>query len=115
MIGYITKGYGISIHKRDCPNVIAGMKSKEFFSRWVHAEWNKAEVSASSGKLFEAVVQIYAENSISLIADISTALANMKVAITQINTKPCSDSNVIVNLSVGCKDTDHYNSIVFAP
>lgn len=112
VIGYITKGYGISIHKRDCPNVIAGMKSKEFFSRWVHAEWNKAEVSASSGKLFEAVVQIYAENSISLIADISTALANMKVAITQINTKPCSDSNVIVNLSVGCKDTDHYNSIV---
>ena len=112
VIGYITKGYGISIHKRDCPNVIAGMKSNEFFNRWVHAEWDKAEIKSSSGKLFEAVVQIYAENSMSLIADISSALASMRVAITQLNTKICSDSDVLINISVGCKDTEHYNSIV---
>lgn len=112
IIGYITKGYGISVHKRDCPNVINGMKSEEFFSRWVHAEWNKAEMAVSQSKLFEAVVQIYAENSVSLIADISTALANMRVSITQLNTKICSDTNILINISVGCKDTDHYNSIV---
>ena len=63
------------------------MKSNEFFNRWVHAEWDKAEIKSSSGKLFEAVVQIYAENSMSLIADISSALASMRVAITQLNTK----------------------------
>ena len=112
VIGYITKGYGISIHKRDCPNVINGMKSEEFFSRWVHAEWNKSAISASQHKLFEAVVQIYAENSMNLIADITTALANMKVSITAINTKICSEANILVNISLGCKDTDHYNSIV---
>ena len=36
----------------------------------------------------------------------------MRVAITQLNTKICSDSDVLINISVGCKDTEHYNSIV---
>jgi len=112
IIGYITKGYGISIHKRDCPNVINGMKTEEFFSRWVSADWNKGDVGSQQAKLFEAGIQIYAENSMNLIADVSAALANMKVSITSLNTKICSDSNIIVNISIGCKDTDHYNSIV---
>lgn len=113
VIGFITKGYGISIHKRDCPNVISGMKKKENISRWVRAEWNNAEIFSRRGeKLFEAVIQLYAENSISLIADISMALANMRVAITSLNTKICSDGNVLINISVGCKDVEHYKSIV---
>ena len=69
-------------------------------------------VEPRGGKLFEAVLQVYAENSISLIADISTALANMRVSITSLNTKICSDGNMLINISVGCKDVDHYNSIV---
>lgn len=112
VIGFITKGYGISIHKRDCPNVINGMKHKDNFSRWVRAEWNDTEVFSRRGKLFEAVIQIYAENSISLIADISMALANMRVAINQLSTKVCSDQNVLINISIGCKDVEHYKSIV---
>lgn len=112
VIGFITKGYGISIHKRDCPNVINGMKHKDNFSRWVRAEWNDTEVFSRRGKLFEAVIQIYAENSISLIADISMALANMRVSINQLSTKVCSDQNVLINISIGCKDVDHYKSIV---
>lgn len=112
VIGYITKGYGISIHKRDCPNVIEGMKSPEFFNRWIHAEWDNEEVGERSRKTFEAMIQIFAENRISLIADISMALADMKVSIIQINTKKNTDDDVIINLTVGCKDIDHYNSIV---
>ena len=112
VIGFITKGYGISIHKRDCPNVISGMKQAENFSRWVKAEWNEAEVFAHRSKLFEAVIQIYAENSISLIADISSALASLRVSIYNFNTKLCSDGNMLINVSIGCKDVDHYDSIV---
>lgn len=112
VIGYITKGYGISIHKRDCPNVLEGMKSPEFFKRWVRAEWDAAEIKSSQSKLFEAVIRIYADNSVALIADISVALAQMKVSLTKLTTKNGSDGDIIVDISVGCKDTDHYNSIV---
>ncbi len=112
VIGYITKGYGISIHKRDCPNVVNGMKSPEFFNRWIHAEWDITEVGEKSHQTFEAMVQIFAENSLSLIADITMALTEMKVSILQINTKKRTEEDIIINLTVACKNVDHYNSIV---
>jgi len=112
VIGFVTKGYGISIHKKDCPNVVNGMKNLDNAERWVHAEWDVQAIGEKSRQTFEAMVQIFAENSISLIADITTALADMKVAILQINTKKRTDTDIIINLTVGCKDIDHYNSIV---
>ncbi len=111
VIGFITKGYGVSIHKRDCPNVVQGMQKEEFFQRWISAEWDESHTKSSTG-VYEAILQIKAEDRISMLADISSALADMKVSITQINTKMTSDSDVIFNLGIACKNTDHYESIV---
>jgi GTP pyrophosphokinase len=112
IIGFITKGYGVSIHKRDCPNVTTGMKSEEFFHRWIHADWDLADIKRMKDSSYEAVVQIFAEDNISLIANVTMALADMKVSITQINTRKHNDTDVIINLKFACKDTNHYNSVV---
>lgn len=112
IIGFITKGYGISVHKRDCPNVLNGMKQSDSFSRWIRVDWDIDSLDIKSKKTFEAMIQIYAENSMSLIADITMCLADMKVSILQINTKKRTESDIIINLTVACKDIEHYNSIV---
>ncbi len=111
VIGFITKGYGVSIHKRDCPNVIQGMQKEEFFQRWISAEWDESHAK-SNVSVYEAILQIHAEDRISLLADVSSALADMKVSITQINTKAKTESDVILNLGIACKNIDHYDSIV---
>jgi len=114
VIGFITKGYGISIHKRDCPNVLNGMKNDEISNRYVRAEWDTDTVkgNALNKTLFEAMIQIYAENDIMLLANITTALADMKVSLLSINTKKRTDSDIIISLTIGCKNIEHYNSIV---
>lgn len=112
VIGFITKGYGISIHKRDCPNVLGGMKTGENMERWVNAEWD-AEDDLSPGKdMYEAIIQIFAENHITLIAEISATLAEMKVSITSITTKKKTEKDVIIGMTIGCKDISHFSSIV---
>ncbi len=111
VIGFITKGYGVSIHKRDCPNVIQGMQKEEFFQRWISADWDESHTKANAS-VYEAILQIHAEDRISLLADISSALADMKVSITQINTKAKADTDVVLNLGIACKNIDHYESIV---
>ncbi len=111
VIGFITKGYGVSIHKRDCPNVVSGMQKEEFFQRWINASWDPAVIKRERG-LYEAIIQIVSDNRIGLLADVSSALADMKVSIMQINTKPAGDGEMILNMGIGCKDIDHYNSIV---
>ncbi|MBE6538475.1 MAG: bifunctional (p)ppGpp synthetase/guanosine-3',5'-bis(diphosphate) 3'-pyrophosphohydrolase [Ruminococcaceae bacterium] len=111
VIGFVTKGYGISIHKKDCPNVVNGMKNLENASRWVEAEWEADAANQSVGG-YEALLQIFAYDSIGILANISMALADMKVSILSINSQKKSDDMFIINLKISCKNIDHYKSIV---
>lgn len=113
IVGFITKGYGVSIHKHDCPNAVEGQKNEEQRDRWIRAEWNTNDFMHDNGRaLYEVVLQIFAENDLMLIANITTAIADMKVTLLSINTKKRTDSDIIVNLTVGCKNIEHYNSIL---
>ena len=112
VIGFVTKGYGISIHKRDCPNVAAGLARPDQADRWLKAEWDVEEFAAGSKAVYEVGLTIYAENDIRLLSNITTALADMKVTLLAINTKKRTDDDIIIQLTVGCKNVDHYNSIL---
>lgn len=109
VIGFITKGFGISIHKCDCPNVINGQKNPEYAERWVSASWDADSYEKRS--LFEANLQLRVDDRIGMLADISAVLADMRVDILQINVQTSSGGS-LVYLKIGCKNTDHYASIV---
>ena len=111
VIGFITKGFGISIHKKDCPNVLQGMKVEENRDRWKPAYWENTEAKGNDSSIYEALLQIRADDRIGMLADISVALADMRVSILQINVIHQSDASII-NLKVGCRNIEHYNSIV---
>ncbi|MBQ7669458.1 MAG: bifunctional (p)ppGpp synthetase/guanosine-3',5'-bis(diphosphate) 3'-pyrophosphohydrolase [Clostridia bacterium] len=111
VIGFVTKGYGVSIHKRDCPNVIEGMKKEEFFQRWIPATWDPSVIKDKQG-VYEAILRLVYENRIGLLAEISAMLADMRVSITQLNTRSSSNGEMILNMGIACKNIDHYDSIV---
>jgi GTP pyrophosphokinase len=110
IVGFVTRGFGVSIHKSDCPNVSLSRRNEENLSRWVRAEWEKSNVEQTSS--YEALLQIVVEDQIGVIAAISLALADMKVSISQIYTQSLKGGGVIINLHVACKSTSHYESIV---
>lgn len=112
VVGFVTKGYGISIHKKDCPNVIEGRKSSQNADRWKTAYWEAPEDTGLSFNVYEAHLQLFTEDRVGMLADIAVALADMKVAILQVNSQKRSGGRCIVNLKISCKNTDHYNSIV---
>jgi GTP pyrophosphokinase len=111
IIGFVTKGFGVSIHKSDCPNVINGLKREDSASRWVEAHWEISNTVAQRD-MYEAHLRVAVYDRIGILADISVALADMKVYILQINTTKDSADNSVVNLKVSCKDVEHYRSIV---
>ncbi len=111
VIGFITKGFGISIHKVDCPNVESGMKKLEDADRWVEAHWENGG-KGRENDVYEALVQIHAYASLTILADITMALADMKVLLLQINTQKKNDGRMVINLKISCKNVDHYHSIV---
>ena len=112
VIGFVTKGYGVSVHKKDCPNVLNSMKNEENRTRWKHAEWDLDSETNSNKAVFESAIQIVAENHITLLAEITTALAEMKVSLLSIHTQKKSDVTILIYLTVGCKNVEHFNSIL---
>ncbi|MBO5879459.1 MAG: bifunctional (p)ppGpp synthetase/guanosine-3',5'-bis(diphosphate) 3'-pyrophosphohydrolase [Clostridia bacterium] len=113
IVGFVTRGFGVSVHKTDCPNVTITRKNEENLARWVRAEWENANSGeVFTNEIYEAKLKIFAEDGIGVIAAISMALAEMKVSITQINTQPQKNGDMAINISIGCKNTAHYESIV---
>ncbi|MBR2343531.1 MAG: bifunctional (p)ppGpp synthetase/guanosine-3',5'-bis(diphosphate) 3'-pyrophosphohydrolase [Clostridia bacterium] len=110
IVGFVTRGFGVSVHKTDCPNVSQSRRNEDNLARWVRAEWEKAEGDVN--ECYEASLQVIVEDRIGVIASISIALADMKVSISQINTQTLKNGTVAINIHVGCKSTSHYASIV---
>ena len=111
IVGFVTRGFGVSIHKADCAHVYESRRNEENLSRWVGAHWDQTEGTTNKGT-YEARLQIVAENAIGVIANISMALADMKVSITQISTQTLKDGGGAINLTVECRSVSHFESIV---
>ena len=110
IIGFITRGFGVSIHKLDCQNVAESRKNEENLARWVSASWENEDFNSS--EKYEASLQVITEDGIGVIASISMALADMRVSISSINTQTLKNGTVAINLSIGCRNTSHFESIV---
>jgi GTP pyrophosphokinase len=110
VIGFITRGFGISIHKVDCPNVETGMKKVEDADRWVEAHWEQGDKENFS--VYEALAQMHVYAGLTILPDITMALADMKVLLLSINTRKKNDGHMIIDLKISCKNVEHYHSIV---
>ncbi len=112
VVGFVTRGLGTSIHKADCPNAERGRRNPEMQGRWVEASWEDEFVSHGSEDLFEAMLKIFTIDRIGILADISVALAEMRVTIMSVNTGANTGGKAIINLSIGCKNVSHFRSII---
>ncbi len=110
VVGFVTKGYGISIHKHDCPNVKGALVEGENATRFVSAHWDTESIENTH--TYDAFVQIYAVQSITLLADITAALAEMKVTLLSINYQTKNGGEVVINLNLACRNLEHVKSIV---
>ncbi len=111
IIGFITRGSGVSVHKRDCINVVSGLKKPEKADRFISIFWEEAPEDKKNEGLYESFIQVFAENDIQLLANITSVIAEMRVMLYQINTHS-RDNDITVNLVVGCKNIDHFKSIM---
>lgn len=107
IIGFITRGHGVSVHKRDCPNVPTDIESSPDSARWISVHWAKLP---SAG--FTASLTVTSLDRMSLIADITMALSNMRIMIHSMNTRTLKDATALVYLNISVNSTEHLNSVV---
>lgn len=106
--GFITKGYGVSIHKIDCPNAVEGMEKSP--DRWLKAHWDQNTASSA----FTASIRVETRESIGVMAAVASAMADMKVSINSISAKTsATDKDLgVISMSFEVRDVEHLNSII---
>ena len=107
IVGFITRGFGVSIHKKNCVNAQPKNIDIENRERWVHAYW--ADDIAED---FKASLEIVAMDNGMALAEVSTQLGSMRVPIYALNAKQTADKRLAMNVTVGVTNTDHLNSII---
>ena len=95
IVGFVTRGYGVSVHKKDCINVVNAMDSDSTSGRWVKARWENTPTER-----YMSTIEITANDRGGLLADVSIALLNMKIPIHTLNAKECRDGMASIKLTV---------------
>ena len=106
IIGFITRGYGVSVHKSDCPNVKNLLNSPEAKDRIINVSWDYYE-----SHVFAATLSIVARDRIGLAAEITTALANLHVMIHRLSARETKDQTSTICVTIDVKDIEHLSAV----
>ncbi len=107
IVGFITRGQGVSVHKTDCKNVAAARYLDEESMRWVQVSW-----SDNVKESFRATLEISCLDRHGLLADLTAAVSNMRVPIFAMNVKTTADQRAFVVTTLGVNNTEHLRSVM---
>ncbi len=107
IIGFITRGNGVSIHKRSCPNIPRDISSSEQPERYVRASW-----AQSVNESFQTTLEILSTDRTGLIADIANQLSAMHIFINNMDSKEGKGDTAIMHLSITVNGIDHLRSVI---
>ncbi|MFW6148317.1 MAG: RelA/SpoT family protein [Atribacterota bacterium] len=104
IIGYITRGRGVTIHRVDCPN-LKNVSGEE--GRLINAEWHKTE-----NDYFPVRIKVISADRKNLVSDVSMVLSNYKASIKNINGSANKNGIAFLNLTIDVSNLDHLNEII---
>lgn len=106
IVGFITRGFGVSIHKKDCQNVKTGLQGEDS-PRWVRAYW-----AQSVKESFKSTLEVSALDRDGLFADVSALIAEMRLPCFAINARQVSDGRATMTITIGINNIDHLNTVL---
>ncbi len=109
IVGFVTRGRGVSIHRTDCINVMN--LPEEDRARLITAEWNVADDKVTGG-VYSAEITIYANNRTGVLVDISKVLTENKIDVTSMNVRTSKQGTATISIGFEIKSKDQLNEII---
>jgi len=105
IVGYVTKGRGVSVHRRDCINIIDQLMQND--ARMIEVSWSR-----ELGTEYQAEVQIEANDRYGLLSEITNILTVSKITVKGINARTTKDSMAFINLTLQINGTEQLEKIM---
>ena len=107
VIGFITRGFGVSVHRADCPNAAPEKRRPEEAGRWVNVAWVGGEQAA-----YPTSLEISAKDRDCLAMDVTMALSSAKVKVDSFSARGMPDGYASVSIVLEVKDRDELNNVI---
>lgn len=107
IIGFVTRGFGVSIHKQDCVNVVNNRDDPENKDRWLKATWAGVEDST-----YRATIDVIAEDRITIFADITTAIAVNHIPLQEMNGHHLKNGNLDLVVTVEIAGVEQLSNVM---
>ena len=110
IVGFVTRGRGVSIHRTDCVNIINLPENER--DRLIEAEWSLPENARPEETLYSVEIMIYANNRTGMLVDISRIFTENGIDMKSLNCRTSKQGTATINIGFEVNSVDSLNSIV---
>ena len=107
VVGFITRGYGVSVHRADCPNAAPDKRKPEEADRWVKVSWVDSKLPN-----YRTALELSSKDRDGLTLDVAMALSTAKVKVNALSARSMPDGHAIVNMVLEVKDKDELATVI---
>lgn len=109
IVGFVTRGRGVSIHRTDCINIINLAEIDRV--RLIDAEWQQSE-DGDNNERYSAEIKIYANNRTGILADISKVLTERQIDVTAMNSRTSKQGRATISMSFDIRGKEELNRLI---
>jgi GTP pyrophosphokinase len=107
IIGYITRGRGVSVHRKDCVNIVNTLSGEDESVRLIEVSWHNANAVS-----YQAELIVKAHDRTHLLMEITNFIGDLGIPLKAINARTTKDNVAIMNLTVEITDTEQLDNII---
>lgn len=107
IVGYVTRGRGVAIHRADCINVLNALNNEQESTRFIPVHWAD-ETNAS----FQSTLNVTAGNRDKLLLDIMTAVADLKIPVSNVNARTGKNNLALIEVTLEISDTQQLDKAI---
>ncbi|MDY5956257.1 MAG: bifunctional (p)ppGpp synthetase/guanosine-3',5'-bis(diphosphate) 3'-pyrophosphohydrolase [Frisingicoccus sp.] len=109
IVGFVTRGRGVSIHRTDCVNIIN--ISEEDRARLLDAEW-LASAEEASGKLYKADINIYVEDRVGVLVEVAKVFTENEINVTAMSSRSGKNNTATINVTFDIRSVAQLNKVI---
>ena len=108
IVGFITRGYGVSVHRADCPNASLEKRSApDQVGRWLKVSWG-----SDTNENYLTLIEVLCKDRANMLLDISAALSTTNTFVVGINTRSGEDGFAVLRLEVKIRDSHQLSALM---
>ncbi|MBE6972876.1 MAG: bifunctional (p)ppGpp synthetase/guanosine-3',5'-bis(diphosphate) 3'-pyrophosphohydrolase [Ruminococcaceae bacterium] len=107
VVGFITRGYGVSVHRMDCPNAAPDKRKPDEADRWVRVAWLEENLPT-----YKTALELSAKDRDGLALDVTMALSTAKVKVSALAARTTQEGNALINVVLEVKNREELNTVI---